>query len=132
MIQFSVAVRNARLQAIIDTIGPSPVLRIRTGAKPATCALPNFGTVLAEMTLPAVWATVAAGVLTKSGTWADVYANNTGIGGHFRIYDAVGTCHLQGTYNLTGQTGDMTGSTVAFNAGQYVAVTTLTITEQNG
>lgn len=132
MIQFSLTVRNARLQAVINTIGPSPVLRIRTGAKPTTCALPDFGTILAEMTLPVAWATVAAGVLTKAGTWQDVYANNTGIGAHFRIYDAGGTCHIQGTYNLTGQTGDMTGSTVAFNAGQYVAVTSLTITEQNG
>ena len=37
-VQLSVAVRNARLDAIETNIGTSAVLRIRSGAPPATCA----------------------------------------------------------------------------------------------
>ena len=36
-IQFSVSVRNARLDAIETTVGASPKLQIRTGAAPADC-----------------------------------------------------------------------------------------------
>ena len=45
-LQFSVAVRNARLDAIETTIGTSARIKMRTGAKPATCADADSGTAL--------------------------------------------------------------------------------------
>lgn len=49
-VQLSVAVRNARLDAIETAIGVSAILKIRTGAQPATCATADSGTVLATVT----------------------------------------------------------------------------------
>ncbi|HKY51710.1 MAG TPA: hypothetical protein VJP45_10680, partial [Candidatus Limnocylindria bacterium] len=68
--QLSVAVRNARLDAIETAIGTSPILRIRTGAPPAACATADSGTVLAEMTLPSDWmAAAASGAKALVGSW---------------------------------------------------------------
>ena len=44
--QLSVAARNAVLDAIETTIGTTPVLKIRTGDKPASCAAADAGTVV--------------------------------------------------------------------------------------
>lgn len=69
-IQFSVGVRNARLDAIETTIGTSAVLKIRTGAAPANVATSDSGTVLATLTLPSDWmAAASSGSKAKSGTW---------------------------------------------------------------
>jgi hypothetical protein len=37
-LQYSVTVRNARLDVVESTIGVSAILKIRTGAAPANCA----------------------------------------------------------------------------------------------
>ena len=47
-VQLSVAVRNARLDAIETTIAASAVLKIRSGAQPANCAAADTGTVAAN------------------------------------------------------------------------------------
>ena len=74
-LQYSVAVNNARLDAIETTIGATAILRIRTGAQPATCATADAGTVLATLTLPADWmSAAAAGAKAKLGTWQDTSA----------------------------------------------------------
>lgn len=131
-LQFSTYLRNIRLEAIEAVLGPSPVLRIWTGAVPASCAAPNFGTLLVEMNLPADWmANAVNGTKSKSGTWEDLYANNTGVAGHFRIYDGAGTCHLQGTCGASATTADMVISPVALSAGNYIKVTSFQITERN-
>jgi len=131
-LQFDVATRNARLDAIESTCGPSPVLRIRSGTKPATCASPDFGVVIATFNLPSDWMAAAAnGVKSKSGTWQDLYADASGIAGHFRIYDSFGVCRIQGTVTATGGSGDMTISSVGIAAGLYFSVATFSISEQN-
>ena len=67
-LQLSVAVRNALLDAIESTIGTSAVLKIRTGAPPASCATADAGTVLASLTLPSDWmAAASSGSKAKSG-----------------------------------------------------------------
>ena len=43
-LQYSTAVRNAQLDQVETTIGVSAVLKIRTGAAPATCATADSGT----------------------------------------------------------------------------------------
>lgn len=132
-IQLSVSVRNARLDTIESTIGTSAILRIRTGAAPATCATADSGTVLAELTLPSDWmAAASSGSKALSGTWQDASANATGTAGHFRIYDSGGsTCHLQGTVTATGGGGDMTVDNTSFASGQSFTVTSFTLTDGN-
>jgi hypothetical protein len=132
-IQFSVAVRNARADAVETAIGASAILRVRSGAMPANCAAADTGTVLATVALPADWmAAAAGGVKSRSGTWEDLSADAAGTVGHFRIYDAAGTtCHWQGTMTATGGGGDMTVDNAVFAAGQAFTVNTFALTEAN-
>jgi hypothetical protein len=131
--QYSVAVNNARLDAIETAVGVTPILRMRTGAQPANCAAADTGTVLATVTLPSDWMGAAsAGVKSKSGTWTDASADAAGTVGHFRIYDSAGTtCHIQGNVTATGGGGDMTVDNVVFAAGQSFTVNTFAITAGN-
>ena len=132
-IQFSAAVRNARLDAVETAIGTSAVLKIRTGAAPADCATADSGTVLAALTLPSDWmAAASAGAKAKSGTWEDTSADNTGTAAHFRLYASDGTtCHMQGTVTATGGGGDMTVDNTSFASGQSFTVTGFTLTDGN-
>lgn len=132
-VQLSTAVRNARLDAIETTIGTSAVLKIRTGAQPATCATADSGTVLASMTLPSDWmAAAASGSKALSGTWQDASADNTGTAAHWRLYASDGTtCHAQGTVTATGGGGDMTLDNTSVASGQVVTITSFTLTDAN-
>jgi hypothetical protein len=132
-VQLSVAVRNARLDAVETSIGTSAVLRIRSGAPPATCATADSGTLLAEMSLPSSWmADAASGSKAISGTWQDLSANAAGTAGHFRIYDSGGTvCGIQGTITATGGGGDMTLDNTSIASGQQVTITSFTLTDAN-
>lgn len=130
--QYSVAVRNAKRQAVETTVGTAPLLRIRTGTKPADCAASRTGTVLAEITLPSDWqGAPASGQTVKAGTWS-VAAVATGTAGHYEIVDSGGTvCHEQGSVTATGGGGDMTLDNTSIATGQTVTVSTYTITEGN-
>ena len=132
-VQLSVAVRNARLDVIETNIGTSAVLRIRSGAPPATCATADSGTLLAEMSLPSSWmADAASGSKAISGTWQDLSANAAGTAGHFRISDSGGTvCGIQGTITATGGGGDMTLDNTSIASGQQVTITSFTLTDAN-
>lgn len=132
-IQYSVAVRDAKNDAIETTIGTSPVMKIRTGAKPSNCASADTGTVLATLTLPSDWmAASSSGVKGKSGTWADSSADSTGTAAHFRIYESTATtCHIQGSVTITGGGGDLTVDNDSFASGQSFTVTSFSITSGN-
>lgn len=125
--QFSTTVRNAWLDQIETTIGTSPILRIRSGTVPATCATADSGTVLAEMTLPPDWmANATGGSKSISGTWQDLSANASGTAGHFRVYDSTGTtCHIQGTVDTA--SADMIVQNTSVAAGQQITVTAFTL-----
>jgi len=132
-LQYSIAVWNGKLDAVETVIGTSAVLKMRTGAPPATCATADSGTVLATANLPSDWMAVASGgTKAKSGSWEDLSADNTGTAGHFRLYASDGTtCHAQGTVTLTGGGGDMTVDNTSFAAGQAFTVTAFTLTAGN-
>ncbi len=132
-VQLSVAARNGRLDAIEVAAGTSAVLKIRTGAQPATCATADSGTVLATLALPSDWMSAAsAGSKAKLGTWEDASADASGTAAHFRLYASDGTtCHIQGTVTATGGGGDMTVDNVVFAAGQDFVVTGFTLTDGN-
>lgn len=129
-IQLSTAVRNAILDAIEATNGASGVLKIFTGAQPATCATANSGTLLATLNLPSDYmAAASGGTKAKSGTWEDTAADGTGNAGHWRFYASDGTtCNAQGSCTATGGGGDMELDSVAFVTGQGFTVTAFTLT----
>jgi hypothetical protein len=130
-IQLSVAARNARLDAIETAVGTAALMTIRTGAQPADCATANSGTVLATLSLPSDWlANAASGVKSKSGTWQDASADNTGTAAHFRIHDSGGTtCHMQGSVGTSA--ADLIVDSTSFTAGQQFTVTQFDLTDGN-
>lgn len=132
-LQLSTTVRNAMLDAMETAAGVSAILKIRTGAVPASCATADSGTVLATLALPSDWmAAASGGSKAKSGTWSDATADAAGVAGHFRIYASDGTtCHFQGTVTITGSGGDMTLDNTNIAAGQQVDVTGFTLTAAN-
>ena len=132
-LQYSVAVRNARLDVVESTIGASAILKIRSGAAPANCAAADSGTVVSTVNLPSDWmAAASGGSKSMSGTWQDLSADATGTAAHFRLYATDGTtCHAQGTVTVTGGGGDMTVDNTSFSSGQSFTVTGFTFAAGN-
>lgn len=128
----STTVRNAKVDAVETAIGVSPILKIRTGAQPATFATASSGTVLASLTLPSDWLTAGSGgVKSKNGTWSGT-ASGTGTAAHYEIYAADGTTlHERGDLTLTGGGGDATIDNTSIVSGQTVTVSTWTVTAGN-
>ena len=127
-IQFSTEYRNNILDEIETVAGTSAVLKIRTGAQPATCATADAGTVLATLTLPNDWmAAASSGSKAKNGTWEDTSADANGTAAHFRLYKTNGTtCIMQGS---VGQgSGDLSVDNTDFASGQQFTVTGFTLT----
>jgi len=135
--QFSVAVRNARLDAIEAAIGISPRLRFYSGGQPASCAAARTGTLLAELALPTDWMAQAAnGSKAFAGSLSGAGAPAAGTGtniGHFAIMDSSGTaCHHQGKVGATGDaTADMTVDNLSLAQGQAISVTAFTLIDGN-
>lgn len=126
--QFSVAARNAALDAMETATGTTPTLEIRTGAAPANCGTADSGTVLVTMTLPSDWlAAASGGAKALAGTWQDTSADAMGTAGHFRIKQGA-TCHFQGSVTATGGGGDMTLDNVVIAISQNVSVTAFALT----
>lgn len=132
-IKLSVAVRNARLDAIETAIGTAAILKIRSGAAPANISDADSGTVLATINLPSDYmAAASGGSKAKSGTWQDASADNAGTAAHWRLYASDGvTQHSQGSVTATGGGGDMEVDNVVLAAGQTFTVTTFTLTDGN-
>jgi hypothetical protein len=130
---YSTAIANARLDQVEATIGTSAILRIRTGAPPATVATASSGTVLATCSLPSDWmAAASARAKAMSGTWQDTSADNTGTAGHFEIVASdTTTVGMRGTVTATGGGGDMTVDNTSFAAGQAFSVTSFTLNHGN-
>lgn len=132
-LQYSVALRNNRLDEDETFVGTAPVVKIRSGAPPANCAASDTGTVLATLTLPTDWqAAASSGAAAKAGTWEDASADANGTAGHFRLYASDGTtCHMQGTITATGGGGDMTVDNTSLATGQPFTIETFTRTAGN-
>jgi hypothetical protein len=128
--QYSIAVNNARLDAVESTTGVSAKLRLYTGAAPANCAAAATGTMLCEMALPSDWmAAASAATKLKAGTWSGTGAA-AGVAGYFRIVDNAGTtCHIQGTVGLSAAEMILDNTNIA--ATQAVAVNSFQINSAN-
>lgn len=131
-IQFSVNVRNGRLNAIETVTGGTAVLKIYdlTAGAPAACADAITATVLATITCPADWmAAASGGSVVKAGTWSDTSADAAGTADFFRLFANDGTtCNIQG---VVGAGQDMTLDNYVIAAGQTVTISTFTITDGN-
>lgn len=124
--QLSVAVRNAMLDAYETAIGTGAIVKLKSGAPPASCAAADSGTVIASITLASDWMSAAStGSKSFSSTpLTDAAADAAGTLGHYRVYASDGTtCHDQGTITATGGGGDMTVDNTSVAAGQQVSIT---------
>lgn len=124
--QYSVAIRNAKLDQIQTTIGTSAILKIFSGAEPANCAASDPAGLLCTINLPSSWmSSAAAGSKALSGTWSAT-ASGTGTAASWRIYDSgLVACHIQGN------TTDMTFNNTSIAVNQTVTVTSFTLTAGN-
>ena len=131
-IQFSVSVRNSRLNAIETEVSTSPKLQIRTGTVPANCAASDEGSLLVEITCPSDWmAAASSGAKALAGSWSGTAAA-TGVAAHFRLKDSAGsTTHIQGTVTGLGGGGDLILDNPSIVTTQTVNVLTFTLTDAN-
>lgn len=132
-IQYSEAARNAQLDALETAIGTGAILKLRTGAVPATVADADAGSVLATFTLPSDWlAAASGGAKGKAGTWVEPSADDTGEAGHFRVYASDGiTAYIQGTVTASGGGGDIEMTSISISAGQAISIDSFSITDGN-
>lgn len=136
-IQYSVATRNAKLDAVETAGGTTVALEIRTGAVPANCAAAGSGTVLSTILLPTDWMSApSSGLKSLLGTWQDTSAAAAGTAAHFRMYTSQATkdnttCFMQGTVTATGGGGDLILDNAVIAIGQTVTVTQFDITAGN-
>lgn len=131
--QFSVAYRNAMLDAGEAVIGTDAIVKFRTGAVPANCAAADTGSVIATFTLASDWAAAAAsGAKAWNNLPVAVASSLTGTLGHYRIYASDGvTCHEQGTITVTGGGGDLTVDSLSVTAPQVISITGKSLTAPN-
>lgn len=131
-IQYSDAVRNARLDVVESTTGTTAKLYLYSGTVTANCAAADPTGLLATLTLPSDWmANASGGTKALAGTWTGT-GSSAGTAASFRIKDNAGTtCHIQGTVTATGGGGDMTLNNTSIANGQTINVTSFTLTAGN-
>jgi hypothetical protein len=132
-IRLPIAARSAGANAVADLVDAgagSGMVRVYTGAQPASADLAATGTLLAEFTLndPAFGSAVA-GVATLIVVPA---LSTTGLApgdaGWFRAVDSVGATVLDGSVTATGDGGDLIMNTIAVSIGLTLQLTAGTIT----
>jgi hypothetical protein len=126
--QYSAAVRNAQADAWETAIGTSAVIKIRTGAQPASVATADSGTVLATFSLASDWCGAAsAGAKVLNSLPVSTTASATGTAAHYRIYASDGTtAHEQGSVGTGAD--DMVIDNTSITNGQTVRITAYTKT----
>ena len=118
-VTYTVAVKNARLSAVVSQIGATGVLEIGTA---------GMASILATITLNATAGTAATGVLTFSGFPKSDTADATGTAAAARIRTAPG-----GTDIVTGLTVGTSGTDIVLDSvnittGQTVTINSASIT----
>lgn len=127
-IQFAQSTAHAMLDAIETDIGASPVLYLRSGAQPSTCAGADSGTLIATVNMAAdAFANAASWAKAISAAISDLSADNSGTLGHWRIKTSGAVTKLQGSITATGGGGDMTVDNTNVTATQEIDVTSFAI-----
>jgi len=136
-LQYSVAVRNAQLDAWEATIGVSPIIHFYAEVASANCAAAAPATIIATGTLPADWSAAAAlgqkTILNGPFTVTGVAAAGAGTPAlSYRIYDSTGTvCHEQGAITISAGGGELELNNTNIANGQVVSINTQTRTAGN-
>ncbi len=122
----ALARRNASLTAM-NTSLVSGLLRIYSGAQPATPETTASGTLLATLTLGSTAGDVANGVWTARSITGDTAADATGTAGWFRVLQSGGTtAEFDGAVGTSG--AELNLNSVSIVSGGEVNVTALTYT----
>jgi hypothetical protein len=127
-----VAMRNARLQLLVDAIdggAGAGTLKFYTGPKPATGAAITTETLLGTLTLSDPCGTVATGVLTFAAITQDAAADATGTAVWARALDSTGAFCADFTVGTSA--ADIILNTVSIVAGGPISITSFTITAGN-
>jgi len=112
-VTYTTAVKNSRLQAVIDAIGATGVLEIGTT---------GMASILATIPLANPAGSAAAGVLTFTVPRSDTSADATGTAAEARIRTATA-----GTDIVTGLTVGTSGTDVVLNSTSITAAQTVTL-----
>lgn len=136
-VQWSVSLRNGRLNAIATAIGGTPHIEVWSGSPPAACATASSGTKLAKFDLVGAvgtWNDAAASGSMNVVAAASLPLSTTGLAngtaGYYRIFASDdSTCHEQGTVTATGGGGDATIDSTSIASGGAVQLTGFTKTE---
>jgi hypothetical protein len=128
--QYSVAVRDARNEAIETVIGASAKLYLFSGAKPSACSDTDPSGLLATLTLPVDWMDPSSGgIKAKAGVWSGS-GSAPGIIASFRIKNNAGTvCHIQGSVGIG--SGDLPLDNTNVTSGQIITINTFQFTDGN-
>jgi hypothetical protein len=121
----SLAADQAMLQALLDTIGASPKLRLYDGSD----------NLIAEGSLPASpFAAISGRSAAFTGSWTATGTALAGAGvdaARFELCDSSNNPHYEGTAGETADSADMTLNNKNISDGQTVTVTTFSITQDN-
>jgi hypothetical protein len=121
---YSVALRNAKLDANTTLVGSAGKLIIYDGARPATGGTAT--NVLATLTLGSPFAPASSGGVQSPTLPAAVNASGTGTATWYRITTSGGTFVMDGSVGA-----EMTLNTASITSGLQVSVTSWTITAGN-
>lgn len=127
MAGYVVSLRNARLQAILDALGSTGVLRIYGGVRPSTGGA--AGTPLVEMPLKNPAGTISAAVLTFTKP-DDVQATAAGTASWARI-SAGTTALIDLSLSDTLGSGEVKLNTTTITVGLFVSAQSIAVTEGN-
>jgi hypothetical protein len=133
-ILLSDTLRTARVAVIEATISTPATLQILSGTPPATIIAATSGTLLAEMTLPVDWlsaSSVPGVVELLNGPWEELSTPASGTATYYRVFDAGGTAHIQGTVSAVGGGGDMQLNSTEILLNQPVRIVQFQFTEGN-
>lgn len=135
--QYSTAIRTARLAAIHAALGPSPKLLLFASPLPLDCSHPDPPNLLATLTLPTVWISdpVVSGndvrISLVGGPWSGA-ASAAGAFQCFRFYDnGLTVCGFQGTITVDTGIGNMTFPTLVVSASEVININAFHIISGN-
>jgi hypothetical protein len=124
-LQYSVTLRTNQVAQLQAAVGAGGLLKIFSGAEPASCAAVDPTGLLCTIALPSTFLTSTNGATALAGSWA-ANASAAGTAASFRIYDSSANCHIQGNC-----TTDLVLNNTNIASGQNVSVTSFSITAGN-
>lgn len=127
-LNYSTALRNAKLDAITAAVGNAGVLEIRDGTQPAGPATTATGALLASFTLGSPFAPGASSGSLPPTLPSNVNGSATGTQTWFRIKTSGGTGVIDGSAGTSGCDLNLSATIVS---GQPVSITSWTIPDNN-